>query len=96
MRWVDEHAQVFVNLLGERGLTMPLQANRVLVIDQGLAQEYVPKEWDRLVCSPSGVEQAMTRCARPCPEPGASGKSSVFTATAVKYQATRATPAFHG
>lgn len=32
--WVDERAQVLVGLLGERGLTMSLEASRVLVANQ--------------------------------------------------------------
>lgn len=34
MRWADERAQVLVDLLGERGLTISLSASRVLVVDQ--------------------------------------------------------------
>ena len=34
MRWVDERAQFLIDLLGERGLTISLQASRVLVVDQ--------------------------------------------------------------
>lgn len=32
--WVEERAQFLVGLLGERGLTMSLEASRVLVVDQ--------------------------------------------------------------
>ena len=50
MRWVDERAQVLVDLLGERGLTMSQQASRVLVVDQ-IEQ----------VCQQTGVSERTAR-----------------------------------
>jgi hypothetical protein len=50
MRWVDEHVQVLVDLLGERGLTMSPQASRVLIVDQV-----------ERVCQQTGVSERTAR-----------------------------------